>query len=193
MAITELAHLCLLPPHTWDQPQVASFFQRLSTLQSAASGYPLLFFHKTSHSSPALPVPNVENDGAKLSHKDVIVLISGWENRAAHHAWVASEPNQQLLHEANGKLLEIVEFTHLDLPFNECQAQLQSARVLYCERMLTGGDKAIPGVSWTAHCKAIDEGRDGIYIFASFTEGGMIMTGLNNDKLLYSASVGRLP
>ncbi|KIP08736.1 hypothetical protein PHLGIDRAFT_38913, partial [Phlebiopsis gigantea 11061_1 CR5-6] len=74
------------------------FFTRSLQRQSAWSGHPLLFFrHETT---PA-----------------IISLISGWKDVPAHHEWIASEGNQELLREAKA-ILTAKDFHHLEMNFD---------------------------------------------------------------------------
>uniref|UniRef100_A0A0W0EXW0 ABM domain-containing protein n=1 Tax=Moniliophthora roreri TaxID=221103 RepID=A0A0W0EXW0_MONRR len=97
MPITEFATLTFNTPiSTAPLPEL---LQRLSTNQSAWSGYPLLFFVDTSD-------PNI------------IYLVSGWESVAAHQKWIESNENQELLR-LFGPYVEITGFSHLEVNFDE--------------------------------------------------------------------------
>ncbi|KZV68323.1 hypothetical protein PENSPDRAFT_551567, partial [Peniophora sp. CONT] len=94
MTVTELAILVLNPGCTLPSADLSPHFALLSSRQSAWSGYPLRFYMQ----------------GNK------VILLSGWTDVPAHHAWIASEGNQELL-----KLLlphiGIDLMVHLDVPF----------------------------------------------------------------------------
>ncbi|EIW84735.1 hypothetical protein CONPUDRAFT_134659 [Coniophora puteana RWD-64-598 SS2] len=99
MPVTEFASLALGPAYYLTHPCVTSFFQKLAKWQSEASGYPLFFY-----SPPA--------------SDEEIYLISGWASVSAHHTWIASDRNQELLRMAE-EMLEVRDFLHLDVDFDE--------------------------------------------------------------------------
>ncbi len=98
MPITEFLSIRLLPPHTVSSLFVVTFLGKVSRLQAARSGYPVLYFQDTS--SP-----------------DILYLVSGWESKHAHEAWIVGEQNQELMKDMQGAG-EVKELMHLEIDFS---------------------------------------------------------------------------
>src|SRR5260221_4176618 len=97
MPVTELATFRFKVPHTLNDSEVRSQFQKLSSWQSGWSKYPL-----TSY--------NAVDDPA------IVYLVSGWEDVQAHMKWIESDGNQELLRIFDS-ILSIVDFAHLEIEF----------------------------------------------------------------------------
>ncbi|KAI0331064.1 hypothetical protein GY45DRAFT_1210604, partial [Cubamyces sp. BRFM 1775] len=95
MPVTEIATLALNPPHTWDSPDVQSFFSAVAAQQAAWSGYPLHYFQDTADPR-------------------VVYIFTGWESVPAHFKWIESEQNQALLARGKG-LIEVKGLQHARL------------------------------------------------------------------------------
>ncbi|KAI0314406.1 hypothetical protein OF83DRAFT_1063849 [Amylostereum chailletii] len=79
MTITEFTILTFRSSDTtFHSPTLTSLFTLLSERQSSHSGYPLHFY--TNASDPC-----------------ELFLTSGWRDVPAHHDWIASQGNQELL------------------------------------------------------------------------------------------------
>ncbi|KAG1734311.1 hypothetical protein EDB19DRAFT_1727912 [Suillus lakei] len=152
MPITEFASLSLIPPNKLSDPHVVDLFSKVSSWQSASSGYSLTFF-----TNPEEPTE--------------IHLITGWDDVHAHEKWIASSKNKELLQIAEG-LLDIIGMVHLDLDFNEFPVGVES---LVCARS-TGATKGISEEAksksvasmqcgWTGHGKDVQEVSTGVYHF----------------------------
>ena len=95
MPVTEIATLALNPPHTWDSPDIQTFFTAVATQQAAWSGYALHYFQDTVDPR-------------------VVYILTGWESVPAHIKWIESEQNQALLMRAKG-LIEVKGLQHARL------------------------------------------------------------------------------
>jgi len=98
MPVTELVKFRFKAPHTPNDSEVRSQFQKLSSWQSEWSKYPLTFY-------------NAVDDPA------IVYLVSGWDDVQAHTKWIESDGNQKLLRIFE-PILSIVDFAHLEIEFN---------------------------------------------------------------------------
>jgi len=97
MPVTELVTFRFKAPHTLNENDVRSQFQKLSSWQSGWSKYPLTFYNAVDN--PA-----------------IVYLVSGWEDVQAHMKWIESDGNQELLRIFD-PILSIVDFAHLEIDF----------------------------------------------------------------------------
>ncbi|KAF9242104.1 hypothetical protein BU15DRAFT_44273, partial [Melanogaster broomeanus] len=104
--ITEFATLVFSPPHNPSDPTFRSLFQKLSTWQSACSGFPLLFF--------------TNPDGPSEIH-----LITGWDSVEAHEAWIKGDQNQELLR-LFAPYIDPPKMVHLDIDFESIPEGLET-------------------------------------------------------------------
>lgn len=110
--------------------------------QSAVSGYPVVFFQSLLSSS-------------------VFYLISGWTSVSAHHTWIASQTNQELLARLTG-FVGVKDFVHVDIDFDEMKGQLglDSEPTEKGVLLVSDGKKEMPCKSlkctWTREGESLD-------------------------------------
>ncbi|KAI0345106.1 hypothetical protein BDW22DRAFT_1301731, partial [Trametopsis cervina] len=95
MSVTEFATLIVQAPHNIHSPVTKQFFEKVATAQSGASGYPVHYFQDVG--DPA-----------------ILYIVTGWNDVAAHHAWISGHTNQSLLAEM-GSMVEVKELVHLKI------------------------------------------------------------------------------
>ncbi|KAJ4477268.1 hypothetical protein J3R30DRAFT_3244556, partial [Lentinula aciculospora] len=81
------------------QPPLINHLSLVAEKQSAVSGFPILFFESLSPES-----------------KSTFYLISGWTSIAAHHEWIQSQTNQELLVLLKD-IVSVKGLAHIDVDF----------------------------------------------------------------------------
>ena len=132
MPVTEIATLRLVSPRTWDSSDVQSFFKAFSDAQIEWMVSPSGYFEDASDPS-------------------IVYVVKGWGSVVAHHEWIASTLNQELLKKVKG-LLEVEGLVHAEL---ECKVE-KSSMVLWTRWQVAPGE--ITATLEDAGCAVEEEG-----------------------------------
>ena len=157
MSVTEFARLEFVKPNDLFSPNILPLFTKVSELQAAWSGYPLLFYRN-------------------INKEDEYFLISGWKDVPAHEAWMKSEQNQGLL-KALGSSVGAIDLIHLNIDYDQMPKDLDTLVLKQSSGESevgkgAGGDNS----DWQAIGKDVEGKRDTICHFAGYRAGEEIGT-----------------
>jgi heme-degrading monooxygenase HmoA len=148
MTVTEFATLEVLPPHDSYSPFVQNFLKKVAAMQSAASGYPMLFFKDASNAT-------------------TVHILAGWADAETHQKWIASEANRELLEDMESNVA-VKNLIHLDIDFTKFPVDSNAKVVRLSKFSQNTLPKEVAGESdslviWEGMGRGIESNGDEVY------------------------------